>query len=64
MLICHFEVGSTAVIEGKANKYLDSAGNCRLPHELLEEIRSKQSIVNHIANEIVNGSFAGNTFDR
>ena len=37
---------------------------CRLPHRLTEEIRSYQPIVNRIAAAVVNGQYAGNTWQR
>lgn len=39
-------------------------GKCSLKPELIAEIQSYQSVVDKIAHEAVNGSFAGNTWER
>lgn len=50
------------VIDNRIEKYVDGDGNCAMPTTLLTEIQSYQPIVNRIAQEILNGTYTGDTW--
>lgn len=52
-----------AVIDNRIEKYVDVDGNCAMPTKLLTEIQSYQPIVNRIAQEILNGTYTGDTWN-
>jgi hypothetical protein len=52
------------VIDNSIEKIVDSDGNCNLADELVTEIKNYQSTVNLIVENIVNGPFAGKTWER
>jgi hypothetical protein len=63
-VILQVYTASCSVLDNRVEEFQASDGSCNLPAELTSEISQYQPIVDQIVSNIVNGQFAGKTWER